>query len=309
MEHDRLFKELLCTFFFEFLQLFFPPLAACVDRSQPPVFLDKESFGHTSRRREVDLVVRLTMSGQAAHFLIHLEHQAQAKEGFPRRMFLYFARLLEKYGNPIYPIALFSFPTPITKQPAGYQMTVAGRRVLDFRYATLQLNRMSWRQFANQANPVASALMARMKIAPQERARVKLQCLRLLATLGLDRRKSYLISGFVDSYLQLDTQDMRTFNRSLEKLPIKERREIMQFTTSWKEEGRAEGLVAGRTQGLVEGRVEGRLEGLLEGLETALQLKFGQEAQPLIQRMQTYSLTALEELRSKLLAGAQLEHL
>ena len=67
----------------------------------------------------MDLVVRLTISGQAAHFLIHLEHQAQAKEGFPRRMFLYFARLLEKYGNPIYPIALFSFPTPITKQPAG----------------------------------------------------------------------------------------------------------------------------------------------------------------------------------------------
>ena len=184
-------------------------------------------------------------------------------------------------------------------------MTVAGRRVLDFRYATLQLNRMSWRQFANQPNPVASALMACMAIAPQERARVKLQCLRMLATLGLDRQKSHLISGFVDNYLELDAKDMRIFNQSLEKLPRDERREIMHFTTSWKEEGRVEG----RTEGLAEGRVEGRLEGLLEGLETALQLKFGQEAQPLIQRMQNYSLTALEELRSKLLAGAQLEHL
>ena len=147
--------------------------------------------------------------------------------------------------------------------------------------------------------------MARMAIAPRERARVKLQFLRMLATLGLDRQKSHLISGFVDNYLELDAKDMRIFNQSLEKLPQDERREIMQFTTSWKEEGRVEG----RTEGLVEGRLEGRLEGLLEGLETALQLKFGQEAQPLIQRMQTYSLTALEELRSKLLAGAQLEHL
>jgi len=54
-------------------------------------------------------------------------------------------------------------------------------------------------------------------------------------------------------------------------------------------------------------RSEGRVERRLEGLETALQLKFGQEAQPLIQRMHNYTLSALEELRSKLLAGAQLE--
>ncbi len=45
-------------------------------------------------------------------------------------------------------------------------------------------------------------MMAQMNIAPQERARVKLQCLRLLATLALDRKKSHLISEFVEG---LDT--------------------------------------------------------------------------------------------------------
>ena len=32
VDHDRLFKELLTTFFFEFLDLFFPRLAAQIDR-------------------------------------------------------------------------------------------------------------------------------------------------------------------------------------------------------------------------------------------------------------------------------------
>jgi len=305
MDHDRLFKELLSTFFFEFLELFFPALTGCIDRAQAPVFLDKESFGQSKSRQEADLVVRLRMRGEEAHFLVHLEHQARTEADFPQRMHHYFSRLLEKYGHPIYPIALFSFPKPLTKQPDRYQMTGAGRRVLDFRYAALQLNRMNWRPFARQANPVASALMARMNIAPRERARVKLQCLRLLATLGLDRKKSHLISGFVDSYLQLNAAEVRIFDRSLEELSQEERREIMQITTSWKEEGRIEGLAEGRN----EGRNEGLVEGLLEGLETALQLKFGSQAWPLIQRMQNYSLDALQELRRKLLDGAQLDQL
>jgi hypothetical protein len=293
MDHDRLFKELLSTFFFEFLELFFPALTGCIDRSQAPIFLDKESFGQSKRRREVDLVVRLKMNGQETHFLVHVEHQAQARGGFPGRMHRYFSRLLEKYGHPVYPIALFSFDRPLTKQPDRYQMTLAGRRVLDFRYAALQLNRMNWRHFARQANPVASALMARMNIPPRERARVKLQCLRLLATLSLDPKKSHLISDFVDSYLQLDPGEVRVFSSSLEKLPQEERQGIMQITNSWKEEGRNEGLV----------------EGLLEGLETALELKFGPPARPLILRMQNYSLDELQELRRKLLVGAQLDEL
>ncbi len=32
MDHDRLFKELLTTFFVEFLELFLPEIAAALDR-------------------------------------------------------------------------------------------------------------------------------------------------------------------------------------------------------------------------------------------------------------------------------------
>ncbi|CCI14543.1 hypothetical protein MICAE_3030002 [Microcystis aeruginosa PCC 9806] len=58
----------------------------------------------------------------------------------------------------------------------------------------MQLNRLNWRDFLNQPNPVASALMARMNIAEKERAKVKAECLRLLITLRLDSARMQLIS-------------------------------------------------------------------------------------------------------------------
>lgn len=72
--------------------------------------------------------------------------------------------------------------------------------ILQFNYDVIQLNRLNWRYFVQQQNPVASALMAKMNIAPEERRQVKLECLRLMATLRLDRAKMQLISGFVDTY-------------------------------------------------------------------------------------------------------------
>ena len=44
MDHDRLFKELLSTFFLEFLDLFLPDVSAALDRSAAIVPMDKEIF-------------------------------------------------------------------------------------------------------------------------------------------------------------------------------------------------------------------------------------------------------------------------
>lgn len=60
-------------------------------------------------------------------------------------------------------------------------------------------------------NPVAAALMVKMKIAPQDRPKVKAECLRLLATLRLDPARSQLISG-VDTDLRLSATEVRVFH-------------------------------------------------------------------------------------------------
>jgi hypothetical protein len=123
MDHDWLFKKLLTTFFAEFLQLFFPGLAAYLDPDSVE-FLDKELFTNVKQgeRQEADLVAHARFRGQALCFLIHVENQAQPQANFPRRMFGYFARLHEKYDLPVYPIAVFSYDS---RQPANRKPTQA----------------------------------------------------------------------------------------------------------------------------------------------------------------------------------------
>jgi hypothetical protein len=59
--HDQLFKELLRAFFQEFLELFFPEVAARLDFARV-TFLDKEVFADVPEgsRRGLDLVRRFT---------------------------------------------------------------------------------------------------------------------------------------------------------------------------------------------------------------------------------------------------------
>ena len=156
MDHDRLFKELLTTFFIEFIELFFPKLAAEIDRDSIQ-FLDKEIFTDlfSGERHEVDLLVKVRLRGREMFILIHVENQATWQSNFPERMFEYFALLLKKLGLPVYPIAIFSYDRPLTPAADRYEIDVIDLPVLRFQFQAIQLNRLNWREFLKTPNPVA----------------------------------------------------------------------------------------------------------------------------------------------------------
>jgi len=299
MDHDRLFKELLTSFFLEFLDLFVEDIAALIDRTQSPIFLDKETFGEltSDKRRELDLVARVKLITGDAHFLVYMEPQAQWLDNFPEKMFSYFCRLWERHRIRVYPIAILSFRDHPEVQESELAMRFPGLNVLNFRFAIVQLNRLDWKAFIDKPNPVASALMARMKFTPEERPKVKVECLRLLATLRLQPAKSALISRFVDSYLRLTTEEVRRFDEILETIPEVEKQEIMQIKTSWEEIGEQ------------RGEQRGELKGLRNGLASGLRLNFGERAQNLIARLADCDLEALQQLERRLVPGVRLEDL
>lgn len=241
MDHDRLFKELIRTFFTEFLELFLPEVAAYV-RQGSVEFLDKEVFTDVTaaERHEVDLLAKAHFRDRDAFFLIHVENQAEAQEAFTKRMFRYFARLHEKFDLPVYPIAVLSYDSPQRPEPDEYRVTFPDRAVLDFRFAVIQLNRLNWRDFARRPNPVAAALMAKMRIAAEDRVRVKLECLRLLVTLRLDRARMTMIASFVDSYLRLTAQEQVALRAEVNAMPETEQTPI-RWLTSWHHEGIQQG--------------------------------------------------------------------
>lgn len=241
-DHDRLFKELLSTFFIEFLELFIPDLAGTIAPDSMR-FLQQEYFVDLTSGEEkvIDLLVEVKQAGEDMAFLVHLEAQASSEANFSRRMFFYFARLYQKYLQRVYPIVVFSFDEPYREEPHQHRLEFPTLKVLEFNFASIQLNRLNWRDFLNQSSPVAAALMAKMQIAPSERPKVKAECLRLLATLRLDPAKTRLISGFIDTYLRLNQQEEQVFQVEIGKIEATEREGIMEIVTSWMEQGMERG--------------------------------------------------------------------
>jgi Domain of unknown function (DUF4351) len=250
IDHDQLFKQLLTTFFLEFLELFTPEFFAAIDPASLEI-LPLEYFTDidAGERKAMDVIIRVNLLGRPnapassrVSVVVNCEHQSTTKADFNRRLFFYFAQLHRKYLQPVYPIALFSFDEPYRPEKDSYQVRVPGLQVMDFNFLTIQLNRLDWRAFLTQRNPVAAALMAKMKIDPADRPRVKVECLRMIANLKLDKARTFQLSGFIDNYLQLNSVEKQQFQVEVAKIKLPtEREDVMELTTSWKEEGIVQG--------------------------------------------------------------------
>ena len=243
INHDQKFKELISTFFIEFLDLFLPELARMIELNSV-VFREQEYFvdlveGET---KIIDLLAEVKLAGEEATVLIHIEPQSTSRTSFPQRLFFYFSRLHQKHLKRIYPIALFSYDQPAEAAKSQYRVEFPNLKVLEFNFTAIQLNRLNWRDFIDRPNPVAAALMAKMSIERKDRPKVKAECLRLLVTLKLDPAKSQLISQFVDSYLRLNVKEEKTFQAEIDKLEPQQKEAIMQTTTSWEEKGMKKGI-------------------------------------------------------------------
>ena len=271
MDHDRLFKELFTTFFADFMDLFLPEVSAYLDREAQVVPMDKEIFTDVTLggKHEVDLLMRAKFRGEDAFFLIHVENQSTAQTDFPKRMFRYFARLTEKYDLPVYPVVVFSYDAPTRPEPNRFVVAFPGEAVLQFKYRVIQLNRLPWRRFMRQENPVAAALMAKMKMSVKDRPKVKAECLRLLASLKLDPARTTLIGGFVESYLKLTAQEMVQYERVLSEFSPAEREQTMAVMTYWEEKGLTQGLTQGK-EALIERLLRRRLGSVSESTSAGL---------------------------------------
>ena len=280
--HDQHFKQLIRTFFYEFLEAFVPELARAVDRRHFE-FLDKELIWIRRRLRKakfVDLVAKVKLKGETGFILVHVEHQAKRDPAITRRMFFYAAWLVERYGLPVWPVLVTSYAHPRTVEPERYEMTIRDRVILTFRYDVVQLNRLHWRDYLKHPNPAATALMGRMDIAPADRVRVKAEIFRVLLTLRLRPEKAQLILGFVETYLGLTAQEELRLQRELDTLSEKEQAKIMRM------------LLPGERAGIRKGRQEGRQETLREDILDVLEARFKHVPYEVREKIQAIELEA-----------------
>ncbi|HLQ72684.1 MAG TPA: transposase [Bacillota bacterium] len=252
IDHDRLFKELIQTFFQSFIEGFFPEEAADIDFSTV-TFLEQEIFTDIVKgeRRQIDILAEVKMKQKEQIILIHVEPQSSLQHEFNERMFIYYSRLYEKYRMPILPIAVFSYDDSRFVDDT-FTIELPTVRILSFHYLQLHLIKKSWREFIKEDNPAVAALLSKMGYTEKERIQVKFEFLRMISRMKLDPAKMQLMYGFFETYLQLNEEEEQIMREKVDELPKEESDLVSQLPNSYFDRGMKEGLEQGIEQGQAE---------------------------------------------------------
>ncbi|WP_041432516.1 hypothetical protein [Syntrophothermus lipocalidus] len=87
--------------------------------------------------------------------------------------------------------------------------------ICQVRMYKLELKKLDWREYIHSDNPVAAALLSKMGFRPDERVRVKLEFLRMLARMKLDPARMELLAAFFETYLKLNREEEEQLAKSL----------------------------------------------------------------------------------------------
>jgi hypothetical protein len=272
--HDSIFKALLRSFFANLLSLVVPDLAEGLDL-QRPVFLDKELFTIEGRRRELDLLVRVSfLDEHRESLLIHVEIEARATAGMGRRLWRYRNQIQAVHDSEVLSIVLY-----LHRGRAGVQVTPLFEAVLvpgleSFRYIAFGLAGCEAAPYLSRPEPLAWALAALMRPGALTRPELKLACLRRIATADLDDARRILLVDCVETYLELNSDEAAEYARLN---TVRENREVRKMATTWSERIAAQGREEGRKMER-EGAQAERQKGLLavrKILLSLLEQRFG----------------------------------
>lgn len=210
--HDRLFKTLLRTFFRDFLRLTVPAVARQI-RLERPAFLDKELFtGPGGERREADLLARVPLRRGGRPMLIHVEVEARARAGMPRRLRSYHWQIQARHDCPVLSIVLYLKAGPPGIAAECLNGDLDGPEVNGFRYIAFGLAGCSATEYLEKPEPLAWGLAALMNPGPMSRAEHKLACLRRIAVAEMREDHRFLLVNCVETYLELSPEEMTEYN-------------------------------------------------------------------------------------------------
>jgi hypothetical protein len=231
---------LLRAFFREFLELFYPEVAARLDFTRV-TFLDKEVFTDVPEgsRREMDLLAQVyTLDGEPELILVHVEVQAQRGGDFPPRMFEYYVLLRLRYKMPVFPVVVYLTPGAGGLTEETHTETLFGNTILTFRYQCVGLPDLSADDCRESANPLAVALSALMKQSRLGRTLQKILSVQRTVLSDLDEARKALLLNVIETYLKLNETDEEEFRRMMGQGELQE---VKQMLTVYEERGIIQG--------------------------------------------------------------------
>jgi flagellar biosynthesis/type III secretory pathway protein FliH len=302
------------------MAFFFPHIHAEIDWDQGYEFLDTElqqivrdaDLG----KRLADKLVKVTVrDGSEAWVLIHIEIQGQQEGVFGQRMYIYHARIFDRYNHEVVSLALLGDERE-TWRPDSYTHERWGCS-LRFTFPMIKLldYRQQWAVLEANRNPFATVVMAHLKTQetrrnPLERKHWKFAIARRLYEQAYTRQEILQLLHFLDWIMRLPRELEEQFLQEIEQYEEAQR---MPYVNSFErfalergiaqgleqglqegiEKGLQEGIEKGLQEGIKQGLQEGLHEGLLEGLALALDLKFGEASTPLLEEIRQIEDVAL----------------
>jgi hypothetical protein len=215
--------------FREFLELFYPDVAARLDFSRV-TFLDKEMFTDVPEgsQRELDLVAEVyTLDGEPELVYLHLEVEAERRRTFPHRMFEYYALLRLRRKSPVFPVVVYLSPGAGGLTQETYTETLFGREILTFRYECVGLPDLSADDYLEVDNLLAPGLSALMKTSRLGRTFQKIISIRRTVERDLDEARKALLLNIIETYLKLSETEEEEFRRMISQEESQEVRQVL----------------------------------------------------------------------------------
>ncbi len=295
-EFDSPWKEALDVYFQPFLAHCFPAVHDGIDWTRGYEPLDKElqkilRAGETGRR-VVDKLIRVwRTAGEEEWILVHVEVQSQPEADFPRRMFVYHYRLLDRYNKRVVSLAVLG-DSRADWRPNRYSHRLWDCGV-EFDFPIVKLLDFDDDALEESDNPFATLVLAHLKTqetlgSAGNRYSWKLRLIKGLYDRGLGADQIRQLFRFVDWMMELPTDMEKYFSDELHRFEEEKR---MPYVTSVERLAHQQGIEQGIEQGIQKGVVQG----LLEGIEMVLEIRFGEDAQPILEEIR--NLTSADALR------------
>jgi hypothetical protein len=200
--------------FADFLLFFYEDADKLFDFDRNFEFLDKELSALASgvppaESLYVDKLVKVFSRTGGEHWLlVHIEVQGYADHSFPRRMFRYFYRILDRFDREIRALVIFT-DSQKNFRPDRYEL-VSGETSLVYRFGTYKVMDQDRRLLGQSDNPFAivilTALVAleRRNKSGDEMPHLTVELARLLLAKGFAKQKVRRLLQFIKHYVHFN---------------------------------------------------------------------------------------------------------
>ncbi len=252
--HDEIFKQLLCMFYKEFMELFLPDIAEQLDFTHATFLMQQQFMDNIGNKvLELDLLQGVVHKQTQKGVRIQYEPQSYKDPTFAKRMFEYGYRVVDRYRDKdemFIPIALFT-GDHVGKTPDTYTMKTMGKDLFVYRYWVIVLREYDWQEMQHSDNPVAAAILVKTKYTPSEKREVRKAYLKMICRLyekNTSRAHLGMIMGVADTYFAPTKEEDEAL---LRELGI-EQKEVnkMEIMPAWERWGYEKGIGQGRQEGV-----------------------------------------------------------